>query len=140
MRETTVRAWCGLGMVFAHVAVSVVLFLFYLRGGFSFSELTTSLGILSPMFMAYTGIIVPYFARNRYLRSAPSGRSLNVPFVILTFTIPALFLAGLLGATYLKAYNLAFSTFEEYKATLLVVESVIGVYLGPLVRPLFGAK
>jgi hypothetical protein len=137
MREKRLRAWIGLGLIAAHLITIVVLLGFYSVGGFHFDEMTTAVGLLSPMFLAYTSVITSYFTKHPH-QTKDEGPAMASAFVALSVATPLLFSLLVIVSTILKGTNLAFGSFEEYKGTLLGLEAVFAAYLGRLVPVLFG--
>jgi predicted tellurium resistance membrane protein TerC len=139
MREKQLRVIIGIGLVAGHLITILTILGLYTLGGFAFDEMTTAVGLVSPMFVAYTSVIASYFARHRF-RSASLGKIIEPAFVAMTMAAPALFIFVVLGATMMKAFNIAFASFDEYKTTILGIETVFGVYLGRFMPILFESK
>ena len=137
MATSTFRSILGFGLVFAHFVTAVTVFVFYQRGGFLFDEMTTTIALIVPMFAAHTSVVVRYVIRNRTRRAKIKKEHLSAPFIALSSIIVLLYLSSIVAIVYLKAYNIAFSTFEQFKTTLALVETVFAVYVASFVQSLF---
>lgn len=137
MNERGLRELIGVGFVVAHLVEILLLLGFYILGGLAFDEMTTAMGLIMPMFLAYTAAIVRYFRRFR--GGIPAGLNLEPAYVFVTLAPAVLFALLVPVATMLKAFNLGFGSFEEYKGVLLLLEGVFGAYLGFTMPALFGS-
>jgi lysylphosphatidylglycerol synthetase-like protein (DUF2156 family) len=138
MTNSQLRTRIGLFWVFAHfVILSVVIICFFL-GGFEFDEMTTLLAVIVPMFAGTTTVIVRYFAAHAH--DTAKGARVNLPYVVLTVTLPILFTLTILSTVILRARNQAFANFDQCKLFLTAVEAIYVVYTSALLAPLFHAK
>jgi len=136
MTETGVRQTIGVSLVLAHLIVMGLLFVLFVLNGFTFDELTTAIAIISPMFAVYTTGIVRYIIDSRSLPKMEEG-PVRGSFVFLSFLMAFLFTAALVSMVLLKAFNMAFSNFEQFKHSLTIIEIIFAVYVGQIVGSLF---
>lgn len=141
MLESRVRAIVGLFLVASQFGLMLlVIFLFAVPRprGFTFEEMTTTLGIFLPAFAAYTVPITRHIVDNRYKKTR--GRQVDGLFVTLAFALPMLFAAIVAGCTLLKAFGYAFENFEQFKTFLGIIQSAFAVYVGLFVTSLFESR
>lgn len=126
----------GIGLVVSHVAVLVVLMVLWAVGGFSFEEFTTAVVLISPLLAAYTTAIIRFFIQNRGTLTS-GGDRVNLPYVCIALLLPFLFVALLLAAILMKAWNVGFASFEQFKIAVGVLQSALGVYVAQVLAPLY---
>ena len=138
MTEEKVKSLVGIFVVCSQFLVLVVVFVLYLAGGFLFEEMTTSVGLITPMLGVYVTSVIKYFQVNRFLQK--KGRTLNLTYTIITLLIPVAFIAALVSVVFLKAFNIGFSSFDQFKTTLAIVQTGFGIYFGIVLTSLFSEK
>ena len=138
MSEHTLKTWLSPFILLLNLGVIIFLFVCYFWGGFDNDEMTTVAAIIIPMFGCYGTAAVRYTVDARAATNVDSPR-VSWVFVILSFTVPLLFTAAIGTTIYLQASGSGkvFSTFEEFKKTLLIFQAVFSVYLGQLIYSLF---
>jgi hypothetical protein len=136
MTEHAAKNRLGLFLIASHLAIVALLLGEFVAGGFSFKDMTTAVALVAPMFTAYTAVVVKYFIDNRAAERDRSAR-LSGPFVTLMFGVAALFVILVIAAILLFAANIGFSSFEQLKAVLAILEGAYGLYLGKVVEALF---
>lgn len=136
MTERTAKNWLGLFLIGSHLGVVVALLIEFLVGGFSFKDMTTVVGLVTPMFTAYTAVVIKYFTENRHVATDDTP-AIATPFIVLMFAIPTLFVLLLVGAILLFGLNIGFGSFEQLKAVLAIIEVAYGFYLVKIVDALF---
>jgi hypothetical protein len=101
--------------------------------------MTTTIAIIVPMFSVYTSAIIKNIIAERTVlndRSPPvSGQ-----YVLLSWALPSVFVAAIFAVVMLKAFNLGFSSFEEFKGVLMAAEAVFGAYVGLVIGSMFDLK
>lgn len=135
MRERRLRTIIGLSLIASHFFTVLLVLYFGITGGFDFDQVTTTVGLVSPMFIAYTAAIITYFTDTR--NSRRRGSVLAFPFVVVSISTVMLFSMTLLVATVLAAHDIGFENFEQFKGTVLALEAMFAVYLGRFVPILF---
>ena len=61
----------------------------------------------------------------------------NASYILISVLIPAVFVVLLETSIFLKAFNVAFSSFEQLKSLLAMLEAIFGVYLGMVLSSMF---
>ncbi len=99
----------------------------------------TTVALIIPMFAIYTTAIVSLFV----LPAKPSlepAPPVQFRTVFVTVFFPVIFVVAIVAMILLKAYKIGFSTFEEFKDMLGIIETVFAVYLATVLRALFDIK
>jgi hypothetical protein len=138
MSESKLRAIVGLFLVsaqFGLILLVIVLYALPRPRGFSYEEMTTTLGILAPAFAAFTLPIVKHIVEHRYDRL--KGRELGAQFVVLSLLFPTLFSLFVAGSILAKAYGWAFEGFEQFKTFFGIVQALFAAYVGYVIAGLF---
>jgi hypothetical protein len=136
MTERAAKDGLGLFLIASHIAIVGLLLGEFVAGGFSFKDMTTAIALVAPMFTAYTAVVVKYFTDNR-IAAADRSATLSGAFVTLMFGVACLFVVLVVGSILLFAANVGFSSFEQLKAVLAILEGAYGLYLGKVVEALF---
>lgn len=136
MKEVQLRNRVGIFLIISHFCVILTVIGLYLAGGFLFDEMTTTIALMMPFFASFTTVIVKFVIKNKY---QTRGKSKNISgmFAFIGFLLPCLFIAVILAAIVLKALNVGFSSFEEFKTVVTIFETVFAVYVGQVVFSLF---
>ncbi len=98
--------------------------------------MTTTLALIFPIFGLYITAIIKFLITNSAKQSTDS-LTVTREFVFISFLIPLLFVLFLTSIIILKTLNTGFSTFEEFKATLSLGETALGVYVGLILSSLY---
>ncbi|MDG4562470.1 MAG: hypothetical protein P9E88_14370 [Candidatus Competibacter sp.] len=139
MTENTLKITVGLSVVISYFVLIILVIVLYALGGFLFEEMTTTTALIVPMFGAYTSAIIKYILANRAMAEDKST-VVTKAFLFISFFLPFILIAGLCSIILLKAYNIAFSNFDQFKLTLGVLQTAFGVYMGLLLTTLFDIK
>jgi hypothetical protein len=134
----TLKVAVAVFIVCAHFGILVLSFLLYLAHGFTFEEMTTIIGLIGPLFAGYTTIVLTFMSRVQGVRPKVS-KSVGLSFVFTTLLSPILFTLALASCVVLKAYNIGFANFDQFKTMVGVVQTAFGVYVGQFVVSLFEA-
>jgi len=138
MAEGKLRAIVGLFLVsaqFGLIVLVILLFAMLRPRGFTYEEMTTTLGILAPAFAAYTIPIVKHIVEHRY--EHVKGRNVGAQFVVLSLMFPVLFSLFIAGSILAKAFGWAFDNFEQFKTFFGIVQALFAVYVGYVISGLF---
>src|ERR1041384_4931145 len=108
------RTKIGLFFVVAHFTIIVYVFLCKFLGGFTFDELTTLIGLLIPLFSAYTSAVIKDIIRHNQ-ETTEKEIKYSKPFRIVIIFICSLFVLFLFTVITLKAFNYGFDDFEQLK-------------------------
>jgi len=136
MTEVKLKYTLGMFIVLSHVVVILYTLVLFIVHGFSFSQFTTLLAIIIPMLAGYTTSIVAFVIKDRHRLSSKS-KQVTTSFVVLSFLFPGVFILVILVAVTLQAFSLSFDNFEDFKATLVLIEGAFAVYVGKFVASLF---
>jgi hypothetical protein len=136
MTKPGMRASFGISIVICHLALFGLIFLFYLRGGFSLDELLTSLGLMAPMFASFVGVVVDEITSSP-LTSATTTQQLRGGFVFLSWLFLVCYTAFMATIIVLRSYNIGIRTFDAFKALIAVGETACGIYLARFIKVLF---
>ena len=139
MTDIQLKNSVGIFLIIGHSGIVFYITYSYFSGGFLFNEMTTSISLVAPMFVAYTTVIVKYIIKTKNLTST-KARKTSGPFIFIAFLFPTLFIALLITLVYLKTHNVGFATFEQFKTMLALSEILLGVYIGQVVFSLFDKK
>jgi hypothetical protein len=137
--EYKVRMSIAYLMLVAHFSVIVLVIVMFFYGGYSFSEMTTTVGILGPLFAGYTSAIVAYIIKHKS-ESEDTSRNVNPVFAGLAFATPVIFTGLLVFCTILKAHNIGFSNYDQFRTTISILEGAFAVYVGQFIHSLFEGR
>jgi hypothetical protein len=136
MTESSIRNLNTYGLVFSELGIIILAFVLWIFHGFDFSELTTTIAIIFPIFASHVALIIGYVIANRdktpdvsKLVSREFG-VLSVIFWIVLVMLIAMFML-------LKAFNVAFQNFEEFKAVVTLAEIILGGSIGKFTKALY---
>jgi hypothetical protein len=136
MTERSLRDLVGIFIIIANLLVIAVTLILYFLGGFLFDELTTTIALLVPMFSVYTTAIVKSFvSHRRQIRDTSSP--VTPQYVFVAWVFPLTFTAFLVTLVVMKAFNVGFSSFEQFKGLLIASEAIFGVYVGLVLSAMF---
>ena len=110
----------------------------YFRGGFTFSEATTAISVFLPITSVYTSTIIKDIIANKEIDQRTQKRY-SIGFALISCTLTLLFIIYLLTIIVVKAYNLGIADFEQFKALLILGETVFAAYVGQIVHAMFSA-
>lgn len=106
--------------------------------GMSTSELTTIGGIIVPILIANTSLIVRYFLKNS-VQEADTTPEVNTPFLFISAIFPISLFAYLNAIIFLYAYK-RIDNIEAFKGLVALGEITFGVYAGMIIGNLFEAE
>jgi hypothetical protein len=137
MTEGSLRRNTSYGLIAAHFSLIVLVFLLWAFHGFTFSEMTTTVAVLLPLFATHTTAIAKYLVKNRVVVVDANAKMITGEFKFLALFLPTAFVLLILVLILLKAFNLAFGTFDEFKILLALCESIFGAYMTLIVTALY---
>jgi len=88
------------------------------------------------MLAIYTSAIIRYFIATQAEVVDTSPR-VGKYFVYIVWALPIIFVSLLTVMVFLKAYNIGFSSFEQFKIAVAMLEGVFGVYVGQVLGSLY---
>jgi len=136
MTEISLKYTIGWFLVVLHIIVILLAIGFFIKGGFTFDQLTTLFAVIVPMFAGYTTAIVTFVVNNRFVEVDPS-KLVNVTFVVMSFLFPSIFSVLIIGAVTLQAFSVTFENFEQFKHALILIEGLFAIYVGRFIYALF---
>lgn len=136
MTESKLRDRIGIFIILANLLVVGAALTLYFLGGFFYDEITTTVALLVPMFSVYTTAIVKSIIANR-MRAEDDSPHVSGSYVFISWLFPIFFTIYLMTMVILKAMNIGFTSFEEFKGMLIASETVFGVYVGLVLASMF---
>ena len=136
MTESKLKTQIGIFLVVSNLLVIGAIIVLYFLGGFLFDEVTTTVALIIPMFSVYTTAIVKSIVSNRQV-VVDSSPVVNGSFIFITWVFPIAFTVYLVSLVLLKAYNIGFSSFEQFKTLLIASETIFGAYIGIALSAMF---
>lgn len=135
MNKRKLQNILGIFLILSHIGIILLVFFLFLPMN-DFSQLTTTLGLIVPMFSVYTTAIVRFIIKNME-HTEPSQQNVSRMFVFLSFFLPSVFVMYLSSIILMKAYNYAFSNFDNFKVVIGLSETFFGVYVGQIIVSLY---
>ncbi|MGF7179398.1 hypothetical protein [Tunturiibacter psychrotolerans] len=136
MTEDQNRQYVSRGLVLSHLSIILLVMILWVFHGFTFSEMTTTVALIVPMFATYTATIVRSTIATR-TRAIATSSEVSKDYALFSLLIPSVFVVCLFTATILKAVNIGFDTFDQFKIVIGLLEGIFGVYTGLFVTALF---
>ena len=136
MTEDGVRDSLSYFLVIAHFSILVLVIVAWAFHGFTFSQMTTTVALIIPMFATYTTSIIQYVTAHRSIIPQVSP-SVTATFAFISFLLPSIFVILLLLMITLKVLNIGFNDFDQFKIALALCEAAFGIYVGKVVTSLF---
>ncbi len=124
-------------IVVFHVFVCVLVIVFWANKGLNAEELLTTLAIVVPFVAVFTTLAIDYAISNMVAKEDTSPK-LSFSFMFVASLLPSAFAIALIGVIWMK-YRGDLAP-AQFTTALGVVESATGVYVGMLLRALFGVK
>jgi len=135
MRDEELKERIGLFVIVSHFLCVVLVVVFFLMGGFEFDEMTTIISLVLPVFAVYTSGIVKYIISRKH--KSTKGRLVSKSYAFISFLMPVVFIAAVFSVITLSAFNYGFSSFEQLKYMLGLVEVVFGAYMGVIMASMY---
>jgi hypothetical protein len=130
------RIQLGLFMIISHFLILLEVIILWTFHGFLFEEMTTSLGLIGPLFAGYTTVIIAYIIDHASVLKDDGPRP-SVAFRTVSFMIPALFVAVIASSVALWAFKVGFTEFSQFKVLVGLIEGAFGVYVGQFIYAMF---
>jgi hypothetical protein len=127
----------GLMIVLGHFSLLILVIALWLRypTGFLFGEMVTAIGIIGPLFAAYTTVIINVILRTRHERvEADRGNGFSRG---MSIALPILFAAIVGRIIWCWTFKIGFTDFEQFKVALGSIEGVFGLYVGQFIYGIF---
>jgi hypothetical protein len=135
MREQTMKLWlCGL-LVGSHLLVISTAIVLNMVHALLPEEMSACLTLLGPTFTIYTAAVLRFITKRDGRRS--SGKKVSRPVAVISFAYPAFFLIATLAILFAKAFNYAFTSLEQFRVMLSVVQGAFGLFGAQIIASLF---
>jgi len=136
MTEIQLKTRIGLSIVISHFSILLLVVVLFLFGGFIFEEMTTTIALIIPMFGIYTSAIIKHIIANRKILQTDS-EMVTKDYIFISFMIPSIFIIFIISIVILKAFNIGFTSFEQFKTMLAIGETMFGAYFGIVLSSMF---
>ncbi len=136
MTERGLKNRVGLFLIAVHLFIIVLVLVCFAVGGFDFDEMTTVLAVIVPMFAGYSTAVISHIVNERFVLKDTS-KPVSGMFASLAFVLPTLFAMLIVAAILLQARGLTFADFEQFKKSVILIESLFAVYIGRLIFSMF---
>ena len=138
MDKDRVRTGVAALLVAGHLLVFALVIVFYYRGGFSFDQAKTTIGLIGPLFLAYTVAALRWLLPRRRRSAKPVA--VDLAYLGFALLLPVGFLVYIIALVVAQAYHLGIDDFQGFTDLLALGEGVFAVYLGILMESLFGKR
>ena len=135
MNKNKLQNILGIYLILSHFGIILLIFFLFIPMN-DFSQLTTTLGLVVPMFSVYSTAIIRYIIKNME-NTIVSNQNVSKMFAFISFFIPTLFAIYLSSIIILKVYNYALSNFDHFKIIIGLSESFFGIYVGQIIASLY---
>lgn len=139
MTERQLKYRAGIFLICAHLGVAVFAIALFMMAGFNIDEFTTVMAVITPVFAGFTTSIIAFIIKDAKETVDTTAR-VSTAYVALTFSLPLLLVTVIALSVGLKAFNLVFANFEDFKRFLLLTETLFAGYVGMFVYSLFDKK
>jgi hypothetical protein len=136
MTEMQLRNQIGMLLIASNILVVASTIVLFLLNGFLYNEMTTTIALVVPMFSVYTTAIIKSIIANR-TKTKDETATVSHQYVLLSWILPSIFTIYLVALVFLKAFNVGFASFEQFKGLLVASETLFGAYVGLIVGSMF---
>lgn len=138
MEKNKFKNIIGLVLIVSHFLVIVLTIIYFFLGGFKFSELTTTISLIIPIYATYTSYIIKDIVKHSgESKHKKKTYNYNKVYIFITLFVISLFNLFLISIISLKAFNIGFQDYDQFKILLALTETIFGVYVGQLIAKLF---
>lgn len=137
MTELKLKNQVGILIILANLAIIILVLVLFVMGGFLFDEMTTIIALTVPMFSVYTTAILKNIVSTRTEIAVDDGPTVTTQYTFVSWLIPSAFCVYLGTIILLKALNVGFSSFEQFKVMLVASETIFGAYVGIVLSSMF---
>lgn len=138
MKQYVLKSVVSSIILIGHFSIITLILEMYFRGGFTFSEATTAISVFLPITSVYTSTIIKDIIANREIDQRTQKRY-SLGFALISCIITLMFIIYLVTIIIVKAYNLGIADFEQFKALLILGETIFAAYIGQIVHAMFSA-
>ena len=133
-----VRTGVAALLVAGHLLVFALVIVFYYRDGITFDQAKTTIGLIGPLFLAYTVVALRWLLPRRRRSAKPV--TVDLVYLLFAAALPIGFLVYIVTLIIALAYPGGIDDFQVFTDLLALGEGVFAVYLGILVESLFGKR
>ena len=135
MNERNIRFTLACILIGGQLATLLLVFGFAGIGRFTTPELFSSIGIIGPLFAAYTTVAV-----RRMLGEVPFAQvqPISLERAVISLTIPSAFVVFVIASIVWKAFGSL--TFDDFLKLVGLVQTTLGVYIGYIVESILLGK
>jgi hypothetical protein len=130
------RIQLGIFMIISHFLILLEVIVLWMFHGFLFEEMTTSLGLIGPLFAGYTTVIIAYIIDHASVLK-DDGSQVSVAFRAVSLMVPAMFVIVIASSAVLWAFKIGFTEFNQFKVLVGLIEGAFGVYVGQFIYAMF---
>ena len=140
MKLSKLQNIIGIFIILSHLVI-IGLILWFFISLKEFEDLTTTLGIIVPMFSVYTTTIVLFITRQKYVVKPEDKKDKYVTkiYAFISFLYPAMLVLFVVIMLILR-YKMILSPFETFKKLIGLAEILFGVYIGYIINSLYEVK
>jgi hypothetical protein len=138
MKQCVLKSVVSSIILIGHFSIIMLILEMYFRGGFTFSEATTAISVFLPITSVYTSTIIKDIIANKEIDQRTQKRY-SLGFALISCIITLMFIIYLVTIIIVKAYNLGIADFEQFKALLILGETIFAAYIGQIVHAMFSA-
>jgi hypothetical protein len=138
MKQYVIKSVVSSIILIGHFSIIMLILEMYFRGGFTFSEATTAISVFLPITSVYTSTIIKDIIANREIDQRTQKRY-SLGFALISCIITLMFIIYLVTIIIVKAYSLGIADFEQFKALLILGETIFAAYIGQIVHAMFSA-
>src|ERR1700732_610130 len=138
MKQYVLKSIVSSMILVGHFSIIMLILEMYFRGGFTFSEATTTISVFLPITSVYTSTIIKDIIANREIDQRTQKRY-SLGFALISCIITLMFIIYLVTIIIVKAYNLGIADFEQFKALLILGETIFAAYIGQIVHAMLSA-
>jgi hypothetical protein len=136
MTEMHLRNQIGVLLIASNMLVVASTIVLFFLNGFLYNEMTTTIALVVPMFSVYTTAIIKSIIANR-TNTKDETSIVSPQYVLISWVLPSIFTIYLVVIVFLKAFNVGFASFEQFKGLLVASETIFGTYVGLIVGSMF---
>ena len=136
MTELRLRNQIGILLILCNLLVVASTIILFFLNGFLYDEMTTTIALIVPMFSVYTTAIIKSIIANR-TQTKDESAVVSSQYVFISWLFPSIFTMYLVALVFLKAFNIGFSSFEQFKTSIVASEAIFGAYVGLTVSSMF---
>lgn len=131
------RIFASVSIIGGHFIITLLLILFWLKGGYTFDEMVNVFAITTPLLAAYISIVIA-FAFNTEIQSDNTAITPLAMFLSISFPTSLWILVCFAIST--KAFGVGLTTMDQLIKFVGIAETVMGGYAGTILRNLFPAN